>query len=337
MKTTNTLMNSKLYSKPLIILFTSLFLTACGGGDSNPTQQTGRDDDTQAVTDNNGDETPDNCPGLDNPLQLDTDNDGNGDACDNDDDGDGFKDIDDPEPLNASVPGDFSTPEAILNDPLMQNAIDTARNKSIDIRTEQGLNPPDLTGYYVSDVLTNYVLTTSDDTDIGRGLLPAESKITSKDGNFIDLSGVAFEGGIQVGFTVETGAIIRGEGNNFTKYSRGKTTCTDGNSDFSIFTVGVTSATLDPSSGDILSAKTLTVTVDTSGDLTPICSVRLVGKQESIGGWSVSNSDIQRKTEVTNLQHMCIDESKAYAPTETWVHSGGTSCSCTEEYAVSCQ
>ena len=278
-----------------------------------------------------------NCPEIDNPLQIDTDGDGNGDACDNDDDNDGFKDDDDPAPLDPLIPGDFSTPEAILNNSLLKNALDSAKSQGVDIRTETGLTPPDLTGYYVQDDLTNVVVATSDNTDIGALVFPEESRLTSREGNFIDKAGVAFYNNTAAAFIVGIGSIVRGDGNDFTIYSRSKGTCTLDGSDFSIFFITIASGTLDPSSGDILNQTGLEVTLDTAGALTTSCSNIIIGEQEKVGGWAVSTFDIQRRSDATNLQYMCVDESKAYAPTETWTHSGGTSCSCTNEYTVSCQ
>lgn len=74
---------------------------------------------------------------IDNYDQLDTDADSQGDACDSDDDG--FQDVDDPAPLGRSRPGDYSAPEAILNNPIVENALQGAEAAGGAIRTETAL------------------------------------------------------------------------------------------------------------------------------------------------------------------------------------------------------
>jgi len=335
----------------------SMTLTACGGGGSS--------------------EPADNCPGIDNPSQLDTDGDGDGDACDSDDDNDGyndqleisegtnpldansrpldtdadgtpnssdldddndgFNDGDDPAPLNASIPGDFSTPEAIINNPIMSAALNEARDQGVDIRIEQGHTPPDLTGYYDRADTLGFFTATSNGADIGRKLVGAESRLTSRSGNFIDSAGVSYTSGQPIAFGFGDGSIIRGEGNNFTIYSRGKSVCTESNSDHTRFYVGIASSTLDPASGDILLTTSIGVTVDAIGNLTPACADRATADTEFKGGWSVVTYDKKTRVNVNELEYMCVDENVGYAPTETWTDSTGASCSCTTDYLVSCQ
>ena len=301
-----------------LILFLLSF-TACGGGGGSSTQPA------------------DNCPGIDNPSQQDTDGDGQGDACDLDDDGDGFNDVDDSAPLDNTIPGDFSTPEAIINNPLMRKALGEARALGIEVRTDQGLSPPNLTGYYVRDDLNGVFTATRNGQSVGFRLVGRETRMISKPGNFIDRSGVVFTDQKPIAFSIGQGSIIRGEGNFFTVYSRGKGTCTEANSDYDTFFVAISSSTLDPSSGDILYTTSLGVTVDTDGELTTACISRIAGDAELKGGWSIFSNDLINRSEAANLQYMCVDGDAAYAPTEIWKNTSGLSCSCTKSYTMICQ
>jgi hypothetical protein len=69
------------------------------------------------------DPSPDNCDRIPNPDQSDIDGDGDGDVCDSDIDGDFIANVDDPDPSDASVPGDGGadaaepTPEPVAPEP----------------------------------------------------------------------------------------------------------------------------------------------------------------------------------------------------------------------------
>jgi hypothetical protein len=283
------------------------------------------------------DSPPDNCPGIDNSDQLDTDADGMGDACDTDDDGDGFADVDDPAPLDSTRPGNFSTPEAILDDPTVQSALAEAEQDGIDIRADTGLSPPDIGGYYDRSDLAGRFIATSSGTDIGRRLVGSEKRVEQDANNRITTAGVSYTLRKPVTFSFGEGSIIRGQGNQFTVYSRIKSTCTEAGSNYDTFRVGVTSAEVDPSTGDIQNSRELFVTVDVDGELTTACASRAAGTGEFTGEWVVAEFPLERRVEASSLVYMCVDDDTAYAPTEQWTGSDGLSCTCTEEYQISCQ
>ena len=94
-------------------------------------------------------DSTDNCVNDANADQLDTDNDGSGNICDLDDDNDGFDDTEDPDPLDAANPGDFSTPQAILADARVQAAIQQLESQGIHIQASTDLDPPSIAGNYL--------------------------------------------------------------------------------------------------------------------------------------------------------------------------------------------
>lgn len=108
---------------------------------------------------------------------ADVDGDGLGNACDGDDDGDGFTDDDDPAPLDANIPGNFGTPESILNDPRVKEALAVAKAKGVEIATHTELTPPNLSGLYLRPASTGKFVATGDGSDIGLSIIANEGRL----------------------------------------------------------------------------------------------------------------------------------------------------------------
>ena len=285
------------------------------------------------------DDDDDNCPGLENSSQLDTDLDDQGDVCDFDDDGDGFNDDDDPAPLDNTVPGDFSTPEAILSNPLIRQALDETALQGIVITPDLGLDPPDISGYYVFAEGSGMAIATSDGTDIGSPLVGSERRITVNPDNTTTGATVSFTMGNPIGFGAGQGVRVpyRGESNHFSSYGRSGLTCTEGGSNYAVQSVVILVGNSDVATGNIVDVTAIGVTVNTTGNLTPVCASRFGGNTESVGEWLVTTEPLFERVQPASLTYMCVDDDAAYAPTETWVGSDGLDCSCTESYMIMCQ
>ena len=277
------------------------------------------------------------CPNIENPDPTNTDGDLLFDVCDPDDDGDGFNDENDPAPLDPAIPGDFSTPEAILSNDAMALALQEAEAAGYPVVTELGVNPPDLSGYYIREDAAGSFPVNSSSFDQGRGWVGAESRVEQTSNNFIKGAAVSFTSFEPISFSISEGTIVRGDGNSYTTYSRTKGTCTEENSDYEIFSVSITSATVNETTGDIESLRGVSTTVDVAGELTTACADRTTGLRELVGNWSVSEVSVVRKVIPSALSYMCVSDDDAYVPTETWINNDGLSCSCTLEYQLVCE
>lgn len=274
----------------------------------------------------------DNCPEVDNLDQLDTDDDGMGDACDSDDDNDGFADVDDPAPLDASIPGNFSTPEAILADPRVAAAIAAFEDAGYVFPTHTELNPPDITGYYKQARLANSVVASGDGSSIGQGSVANEQRMVVSEGTSVASALVEYEGGVAVSYSSGSGALLRGQGAEFTKYSRLKFVCTSATPNPIIHYLSITSGSVD-SNGHLVDLLSVSVTVADNG----ITTCGLLGNQEVEGGWVASTLPLLTKATASDLDYMCVDSEDAYVPEETWAREGDVVCECTTAYAVDCE
>ena len=278
----------------------------------------------------------DNCPDDPSPDQTDTDGDGKGDVCDDDDDNDGFLDGDDPSPKDPNVPGDFSTPEKILADPRVVKALAALADAGYHLKTHTETSPPDISGYYRKADGEGSFVANSGGGGVGQSITGEEFReILNADGRY-DSYSVSFANGSPLTFGLGRSRIVRGTGNEFTIYSTAHGVCTENDSNYTLFSIGITSASVDPATGDWLGALALGVTIGTMGELTDACASRYNGLVEKTGEWTASQEDRDEKVAVSELEYMCVDGDAAYVPTQTWTGTGGKACQCTTDYAVSC-
>jgi hypothetical protein len=139
----------------------------------------------------------------------------------------------------------------------------------------------------------------------------------------------------QDAFQTAQGQLLRGTGNEFTLYSRGKTTCMIGGANYNFWSLGVASATVDPVTGNWKDQKAIAITIADDGTLPTACKI-YPGTAEKEGGWEAWTTPLSAKVPASMLKYMCVDGAQAFVPTETWVRTDGTTCECTLQYTVAC-
>lgn len=276
------------------------------------------------------------CPGAKDEGLEDPDGDLIPNACDDDDDGDGFEDTEDPEPLNPEVPVRAGTPEEILNIQAVKDALAALDKAGLDFSVETELVPPDITGFYLKPNRTGGFPLTATGASSGY-ITGIEQVIVVSDDLTVSSKSIAFESA-PIAYSTSQGAILRGKGNRFTVYSRGRITCTEGNSSYRFYFVTLNSAGVDPASGDLIESKSLSVNVGVAGDvLSSTCRKRYPGDLTLNGGWNHSTYPRANKVTPGQFKFMCVSEQQAYVPGETWKISGGQICECGANYKLTCE
>jgi len=240
-----------------------------------------------------------------------------------DSDGDGFYDAIDIAPSDASVPGDFSTPEKILANEKVKYMLKKAKENDVNVHTYLEHNPPNFTGYYRSEegghagsiVNGHYVR-----PFIYYG---TERRIcTVKDYYEEYGSPFSLSRGAISPYTRKH-AMIRGSNSHFTSYEPRINSCSRSNGKH-LNAIDISSAKLD-NDGGIVDIKTITVTVYKD----PGCN-----DDRSVVSKYPDNKKIN---DLSDLEYMCVDGDKAYIPTETWKNKAKESCKCTADIEIECE
>ena len=268
---------------------------------------------------------------------ADTDNDGLIDSDDPDDDNDGFLDSNDTSPLDASIPGNYLTPEDILSQPLIVNAIEQASLQGFSIDALTGTTPPNIAGYYREEEQSTVFVASDNGENIGDTRSGAEFRYDQLADNSINGAVVNFSQTNPTSYSISFNALLRGSGNQFTRYSRSLVTCTANNSNYSVLFVGISSAEVDSVTKDFVNRDRISISVGTAGTPTETCDRSFAGGAEEVGGWSASQASRIFRAEPNTFEFMCVDNDKAYAPTENWTSSDGSDCMCNTDYTTTCQ
>ena len=233
------------------------------------------------------------------------------------------------------LPGDFSTPEAILDDPGVKRALEAAAKAGFPLTPHLETDPPDLSGLFRREDRAGRFVATSNGSDVNIRLAGSEYRLTAYRDLTLDDASVSFTRGKRSAFSLTRGALVRGTDEGYTTYTRTKERCTLADAEFSFWSVGI-SADSEASDGTTQTT-TLRVTVATEGKPNRACSDYFVADMEEVGGWSVVASPADKRISPSQADFMCVDESSAYVPTEHWTRKDGKHCECTEEHSISCE
>jgi len=247
---------------------------------------------------------------------------GNSGSCSpryTDSDGDGFHDSVDNAPHDASIPGDYSTPEKILADPEVKRVLKLAKEKGIAVRTELGKNPPNLTGYYKREAGGYSIDAFSHRRE---PYIPSEARICTTNDRFEEsVSQFGRDGRVSTPYYYKN-LMFRGDKNSYTSYFLIGNSC--GNNT-TAYGVKISSGTLD-SNGDIINRKSVNINLAIVGPAKSQCPV-----------WYTAYFNKYNKvTDLDEFEYMCVDGKKAYAPKETWTNSDKESCRCTMDIEIEC-
>lgn len=267
----------------------------------------------------------------------DNDDDGISDACDDDIDGDGFVNSNDPDANNAGVPGDFSTVAAILADPRVTEALAELNGADPFFLPSTQTTPPNVSGYYRKADNAGSFTRTSNNTEIGRPVIGLEHADVVRPGNLLDSKVAGFTSNTVVTNTVSTGQFLRGSGTQFTVYSHDTTLCTINGASHRTFAIRITRGVVDTQTGDITFVASFSVTVATTGTLTTECAALRVGETENVDGWAYWTAPLDESITEQELLYLCVDNSVAYLPNETWVRSNGSHCICSAGPTITCE
>jgi len=238
-----------------------------------------------------------------------------------DSDGDGFHDDIDIAPSDASIPGDFSTPEKILANPKVQKALKIAKENNVNIATALGNNPPNLTGYYRMESGGGDIVATETGLNNSEYFYGIETKVCT-DKKYYEYVGSSFGYGNRfMGKTIVKNAMIRGDGKNFTHYIPQTIIC-KGERQSRIWIV---SGKVN-SDGNIVNRKVVFISVGTA-------SIAQTCNKWEVGYYENNN----RITNLDELEYMCVDGKKAYVPGETWKNKDKESCTCTKDVEIECK
>ena len=254
-------------------------------------------------------------------------NSGSSNGCDidtKDSDKDGFLDRYDLEPNEPFENGKYMNLENVINSEGVKHILKIAKERDVTVKFQLGNKPPKIKGYYRSEkggrvVYAKYALSGGRTT--GAYLYPSESRRCMSNGFHLR----ALNDSISSGTTYTK---IRGDGQYFSIYRLYSKTRGDGCTGYY---VDIRSGKVAKESGDLKNYKVIGATLGFSESKAGACNGAHISEEVFY------TEDKKKITDLDDLELMCVDEGKAYVPTETWKNKAKESCKCTADIEIECE
>jgi len=252
---------------------------------------------------------------------------GGSSGCDiytKDDDKDGFLNPYDVEWEKPFENGKYNKLENVVNSEGVKRILKIAKERDVTVNLQLGNNPPKIKGYYRSEaggrvVYAKYALAGGRTT--GSTLAESENRSCMSKGFYLNALNDTRN------FTITDGK-IRGDGQYFSIYYLNSSKVADGCTGYY---VDIRSGKVDKESGDLKNYKVIGATLGFSESKAGACNGAHISEEVFY------TEDKKKITDLDDLELMCVDEGKAYVPTETWKNKAKESCKCTADIEIECE
>jgi len=240
-------------------------------------------------------------------------------------DKDGFVDDVDHSPDVPLENGKFANLENVVNAEGVKRILKIAKERGVDVKLQLGNNPPKLKGIYRSETGGNvvYARNSPEGRTTGAAIVETEFKLCTTKGYSRRLNFSPY------GFQNFSG-ILKGDGKHFSIYHLG---LASSSADCKVYEVSVENGKV-ASNGDIKNFKTIIAPLGYDEKTPGACDIYKGAKRtEEV----YTTRDRKKITDLDDLEYMCVDEGKAYVPTETWKNKAKESCKCTANIEIECE
>ena len=245
---------------------------------------------------------------------------------DKDRDQDGFADVLDAKPDEPFENGKFANLENVVNSEGVKRILKIAKDRGVTINLQLGNNPPNIKGVYYSETGGNVVYTRNslEGRTTGASIIETETKYCITKG-YVRIA-VSDPYGSRFGF-----GILKGNGKYFSLYSLYSY---PRSAECMLYEVAVESGKVDKKSGDIKNYKIIIAPLGYDEKTLGACDIYKGAKRiEEV----FTTRDQKKVKDLDELEYMCVDEGKAYVPTETWKNKAKESCKCTADIEIECE
>ena len=244
-----------------------------------------------------------------------------------DKDKDGFWDDYDHSPDIPLENGKFANLENVVNAEGVKRILKIAKERGLDVKLQLGNNPPKLQGIYRSETGGNvvYARNSPEGRTTGAAIIESEDKYCTTKGHSRRLTSLPRPYGYKY-----FDGILKGDGKHFSIYHLG---IAPSSADCMVYEVDVENGKVN-SNGDITNYKMIIAPLGYDEKKPGACD-RYKGAKRTEEVYTTR--DLKKVTDLDELEYLCVDEGKAYAPYEKWKNKAKESCKCTADIEIECE